>query len=376
MTQSQHQPVVLVTGNSGLIGSRICQRLLDRYMLVGLDLNPPEQRQTVQEWIQCDLTKDSSVSSTLQEVLERFGSKIASVIHLAAYYDFSGESSPLYDDLTVEGTRRLLRGLNRFKHVGQFVFSSSLLVMKPCDLGRQLNEDAPTQAEWAYPQSKLDAEQVIQEEHGEIPTVILRLAGAYDELGHSPPITQNIRRIAEKELESYLFPGDADRGQAFIHLDDIASCVDLVVERRKQLDDYLLLLIAEDECLSYEKLQDRIGELIYGEEDWPTIRIPKIVAKAGAWAKEQLASREEEEPFIKPWMVDLADAHYPVDNSRARSILGWTPTRSLSTTLPAMIAGLKQNPRKWYETNHLPLPSQDVLDEISSVSLSKQTENC
>ena len=42
-------------------------------------------------------------------VRERFGTRIASVIHLAAYYDFSGEPSEKYETITVQGTERLLR---------------------------------------------------------------------------------------------------------------------------------------------------------------------------------------------------------------------------------------------------------------------------
>lgn len=366
MTQNSSRPVVVVTGSSGLIGHRTTLNFERKYTVVGLDIAAPQPDDSEIEWIKCDFTKDKSVGAALSEVRERFGSELASVIHLAAYYDFAGEPSPLYDELTVEGTRRLLSGLREFDRVEQFVFSSSLLVMKPCDPGKKLTEESPTQAEWEYPQSKLDAEEVIRQEHEAIPTVILRLAGAYDEAGHSPPITQNIRRIAETQLESYLFPGDADRGQAFVHLDDIVTCLERVVDKRKQLGGDTMLLIAEDECLSYESLQDKIGELIHGEEDWPTIRIPKIVAKAGAWAKEQLADSVDEKPFIKPWMVDLADAHYPVDNSRAQEVLGWRPEHRLSTILPAMIAGLKQNPRKWYQANELPLPDEKTLEQISA----------
>ena len=39
--------------------------------------------------------------------------RIASAIHLAAYYDLSGQPNPKYDSITVEGTRRLLRGLQK-----------------------------------------------------------------------------------------------------------------------------------------------------------------------------------------------------------------------------------------------------------------------
>jgi hypothetical protein len=68
-------------------------------------------------------------------------------------------------------------------------------------------------------------------------------------------------------------------------------------------------------------------------------------------------------------MVDLADAHYPVDNRRARCRLGWQPRHRLSTTLPAMIRRLKNDPRRWYEENKLPLPDdQQTLDEIAAAS--------
>jgi nucleoside-diphosphate-sugar epimerase len=106
--------------------------------------------------------------------------------------------------------------------------------------------------------------------------------------------------------------------------------------------------------MSYAELQDRIGELLHGRE-WPTIRIPKAAAKVGAWVKDKLAS-EEEPAFIKPWMVDLADQHYPVAIDRARAKLGWEPKRRLRETLDEMIASLKNDPQAWYQENGLPPP--------------------
>lgn len=365
-SSTNQKPLVIVTGGSGLIGHHLTQRLVDRYTVVVLDIKKLDPPIEGADWQECDFTNDESVSKVLSQIRDQYGSNLASVIHLAAYYDFSGDPSPLYDELTVQGTRRLLEGLKRFDTVEQFAFSSSLLVMKPCSVGEKLTEHSATQAEWEYPQSKLEAEATIQKHHGEIPTVILRLAGLYDEQGHSPPITQNIRRIAEKEMESYLYPGDAERGQAFIHLDDAVESIVCTIEKREELPPWEIFLIAEDECLSYEKLQDLIGEEIHGVDDWPTIRIPKVMAKAGAWVKDKMASSEEDEPFIKPWMVDIADAHYPVDNSHAKQRLGWQPKHRLSETLPTMVHHLKENPEQWYKLNKLPLPdNKQTLEEIA-----------
>jgi nucleoside-diphosphate-sugar epimerase len=244
-----------------------------------------------------------------------------------------------------------LHQLQQFE-VEQFVFSSSLLVMKPAERDEPLNESSPTEETWDYPRSKLQAEEIMRRERGKIPVLVLRIAGVYDEDGHSVPIGQQIRRIYEKNIESYFFPGDAETGQAFGHLDDLVDCFRLAVERRRSLAPYEVLLIAEPDVMTYAELQDMIGEILHGKE-WPTIRIPKVLAKAGAWVQGQLAD-EDEGSFIKPWMVDLADAHYPVDISRARAILGWEPRHRLRSTLPETLKRLQQDPKHWYETHGYP----------------------
>ena len=59
-----------------------------------------------------------------------------------------------------------------------------------------------------------------------------------------------------------------------------------------------------------------------GETDWETAQIPKAVAKGGAWVQDRIPGIED--PFIKPWMIDLADDHYALDIPRARALLGVT----------------------------------------------------
>src|SRR5687768_6163997 len=361
------KPIVLVTGSAGLIGTRVVKALSSNFEVVGLDLKRPEKTVAGTDFIECDLTKDESVVRSLDKVREKHGDRLASVIHLAAYYDFSGEPSDMYRKLTVEGTFRLLKQLREFE-TEQFVFTSSLLVMEPAEEeDEKISEFSPLEDEpWDYPRSKIEAEQLIRQERGQIPTVILRIAGVYDEDCHSIPIAQHISRIYEKKFESYFFPGDKDHGQALVHLDDLIDCIQRVVELREELKNQIFL-IAEPEVMSYADLQDKLGELIHGKE-WPTIRIPKVVAKAGAWAQEKLAG--EEETFIKPWMVDLADAHYPVAIGHARERLGWKPKHTLRETLPEMIRRLKQDPQKWYEMNGLSWP-EDEKEESEAKASSK-----
>ncbi|MDQ3332866.1 MAG: NAD(P)-dependent oxidoreductase, partial [Planctomycetota bacterium] len=120
---------------------------------------------------------------------------------------------------------------------------------------------------------------------------------------------------------------------------------------------YEVFLVSEPDVVSYAELQDQLGELIHGDE-WPTIRIPKVVAKVGAYVKNKLAS-EDDPQFIKPWMIDLADDHYQPDITKARTKLGWEPKHRLRDTLPAIVESLKRDSVTFYKDNYLP-----VTDEV------------
>lgn len=350
--------VVLVTGSSGFIGSAIIDRLSKDLDVVGLDAKPPRGRSPA-DFIQLDLTSDESVRAALDRVRERHGSEIVSVIHLAAYFDFAGEPSPLYEQVTVRGTERLLRELKHF-HVEQFVFSSSMLVYAPCEPGQRIDERWPLDPKWDYPRSKVETERVLEAQHGAIPLVVLRIAGVYDDRCHSIPIAHQIQRIFERKLTSHVYPGDTTRGQSFLHLDDLVEALALLVSRRGELEPVTTLNLGEPDTPSYEELQRSLGLLLHGEE-WATRQIPKPLAKAGAWLEDKLPG---EEPFIKPWMIDLADDHYELDVARARAVLGWEPRRRLGATLPRMVEALRSDPVGWYRENKLEVPE----------SLEKQVE--
>lgn len=350
---SSSPDVVLVTGSSGLIGSAACNRFAQQYRVVGFDREGPPHPPPRAECVCVDLTSDESVQHGLMRVRSGYGSQLASVIHLAAYYDFSGEPSPLYEDLTVRGTERLLRGLSGFE-VEQFIFSSTMLVHAPCEPGQRINEQWPIEPKWDYPQSKVRTEELLRQNRGNVPVVMLRIAGVYDDRCHSIPLAHQIQRIFERKLTSKVFPGSASHGQTFVHLENVIEALWLSVERRRELPDDTVLLIGEEQTLSYDELQHTLARQIHGQS-WETRQIPKAVAKTGAWLQDHIPG---EDPFIKPWMIDLADDHYELDTSRAQSLLGWKPQHSLRETLPRMVAALKEGPAQFYQDNRLgQLPS-------------------
>lgn len=352
------RPIVLLTGATGNLGRSLSATLCEAYRIVGLDRKSQDSPFPV---IGTDFASDESVDAACREVRTRFGSRLASVIHLVAFFDFSGEDDPLYRTVNVEGTRRLLRAVQGFE-VEQFLYMSTILVHTPCRPGERIDEQQPIGPRWAYPKSKAAAEAIVQAEHQGIPYVILRLAGVYDEHTMVPTLAQQTARIYERELESYLYSGDPLVGQAMLHRQDMLDAVRRTVDRRGSLAPRTELLIGESDAMGYDALQDELGALIHGADDWQTLRVPKPVAAAGAWAQGKLEPvipdviDQGEPPFIKPFMVEMADDHYALDIGRAREQLGWEPKHRLKDELPAMVAALKEDPLAWYEANGVAPP--------------------
>jgi nucleoside-diphosphate-sugar epimerase len=351
----ENRETVLITGSEGLIGDAVVRRLYRNYDVASFDINRPSKDPKEQDFIPCDLTQQDSVDEALKTLKRRHGSRIASVVHLAAYYDFSGEPSPMYRDLTYDGTRRLIRGLQQGFEVDQFLYSSTILVVSPSEDDKPVDEKAETAPAWSYPRWKLATEELIRRIRGPMKSVFLRIAGVYDEDCHSIPLAQQIARIYEEKMESYFFPGDPDKGQAFVHVQDLVDCIEKTIERRAELNDTEIFVVGEPELMSYGELQDTIGELIHNERWW-TIRIPKAVAKAGAWAMDAMGG----ETFIKPWMIDLADQHYPLEIGKAKEKLGWAPEHRLRFTLPHITGRLLTDPHRWYEENNLEAPEEEA----------------
>ena len=191
---------------------------------------------------------------------------------------------------------------------------------------------------------------MIRKEYGKIPYVILRLAGVYDERSTVPTMAHQMARIYERDFKSHLYSGDTLVGQSMLHRDDLLEAIRRAVERRATLPEATELLIGEPDAMGYDALQDEFGRLFHGADDWKTLRVPKPFAAAGAWAQQKLepvvpdAIDEGNEPFIKPFMVRLADDHYALDVRRARELLGWEPRHRLKDDLPKMVRAVKDDP--------------------------------
>ena len=358
MTTNDQRPLVLMTGAAGKLGQALARSLGNSYRVVGLDRKAQSTHFPVFE---ADFASAASIDLALHKVRDAFGASIASVVHLVAYFDFSNADDPRYRSVNVEGTRHLLRALQAFE-VEQFVYASTMLVHAPCRPGELIDESHSIDPRWAYPRSKAAAEEVVRQEHGRIPYVNLRLAGVYDEQSLVPTMAQQFARIYERDMQSYFYSGSTLVGQAMLHRDDMLDAFQRAIDRRKALPRETAILVGEVDAIGYDALQDRLGALMHGVDDWPTVQVPKAIAAAGLWAQARLepvipdAIDKGAPPFVRPFMAEMADDHYALDTRRARDLLGWEPHHRFKDELPSLVRSLQDDPPGWYRRNGVTPP--------------------
>jgi UDP-glucose 4-epimerase len=350
--KNSDKKLVLVTGSAGRIGSEVARRLGENYQIVGFELLRAIYASDNEELVPLDVSSEESIHQAFKHIEAFYGKKIASVVHLAAYYSFTDQKYSKYNKITVQGTKNLLKALQSFE-VEQFIFSSTMLVHKATKPGKKLTEDSPLDGNWAYPKSKIETEEVIAKYRGKIPSVVMRISGVYDDDCDSIPISNQIQRIYEQSFTAHFFPGDMSHGASFLHMKDVVDLIEKAVEKRNTLPKAVTVLVGEEKTLSTRFLQNKISNEFFGKNIW-MMRLPGFVAWIGSWVQCHIPFMPK--PFIRPWMIKLADEHFELDTSLAKKLFDWEPKHDLEHLLTDMCNDLKADPAAWYKKNNLKMP--------------------
>jgi nucleoside-diphosphate-sugar epimerase len=169
--------VLLVTGATGRIGSRLVPRLLERGDIVRVLVRKEEQAASFQAHGAQAVLGDLRQADTLLQA----ASGVEAIVHLAAF--FRGATPEEARAINYDGTLALARAA-RQAGVSKFVYISTNLVYGP-GRGRPAREDDKPQPapDHFYPVSKLAAEQALVQLYGDQDEElrILRLAFVYGE---------------------------------------------------------------------------------------------------------------------------------------------------------------------------------------------------
>jgi nucleoside-diphosphate-sugar epimerase len=325
------RPVVVVTGISGNLGSRLLP-LLRSFSVIGVDVRPPQTDSELQ-FESLDLGQESSTRK-LYELLR--DTHPFAVIHLAFVID--PVRSGVLDvgrmwQINVAGTARVMEAVTEVNRtaddgIKQFIYPSSVSVYGS-DLGSPATEEAAFGAHTLpYAIHKKEADEVVQQRCTALrgcSVYILRphifagatvqnyLLGAFRGTPNGKGKRAERMRSEGKRLPVMLPRGEQylDNKIQFIHIDDMGRLIRHVLQREPEMQRLTVLNVAgRGEPLTFAKCIEMARA--------------KLVRVPGKWAMRQVLSFlwTRQISAIPPEAVPYMTGQYIMNTDRLRRFLG------------------------------------------------------
>lgn len=325
------KPVVVVTGVSGNLGSRLLP-MLGSFSVIGVDVHPPQTASELQ-FESLDLGEESS-TRTLYELLR--DTHPFAVVHLAFVID--RVRTGILDvermwQINVAGTARVMEAVTEVNRtaddgIKQFIFPSSVSVYGP-DFPSPATEESPLDAHTLpYAIHKKESDEVVQQRCTALrgcSVYILRphifagqsvenyLMGAFRGTPNGKSPRADKMRTEGKRLPIMLPRGQRylDNKIQFVHVDDMARLIRHILQREPETQRLTVLNVAgRGEPLTFARCIEMAEAKL--------IRVP------GTWVMRQILSFlwKRKISAIPPEAVPYMTGQYIMNTDRLRRFLG------------------------------------------------------
>jgi nucleoside-diphosphate-sugar epimerase len=325
------KPVVVITGVSGNLGSRLLP-LLPTYSVIGVDVNPPLADSELQ--FEClDLGEEAS-TRVLYELLR--DTHAYAVIHLAFVID--PVRSGVLDvermwQINVAGTARVMEAITEANRstddgVKQFIFPSSVSVYGP-ELPEPAKEESPFGAHTLpYAIHKKQSDEVVQQRSPALrgcSIYVLRphifagasvenyLLGAFRGTPNGKSARAEKMRAQGKRLPCMLPRGQkyVDNRIQFVHVDDMARLIQHILQREPEMQRLTVLNVAgRGEPISFGRcIEMAQAKLLRVPGKWTMQQVLRFLWNRGISA-------------IPPEAVPYMTGEYIMNTERLRRFLG------------------------------------------------------
>jgi nucleoside-diphosphate-sugar epimerase len=331
---------IVISGATGNIGTALLRRLLadGEHELVGLARRPPVRGKRAEEstaervrWTSVDLTRGDC-----RPALDRALTDADAVVHLAWGFQPSHDQRYL-EELGVGGTRRVLEAAVA-QRVPHLVHMSSVGAYSPKSDDRPVDETYPTDGvrSSVYSRHKAAVERLLDEyesQHsgvGDAPTNVTRLRPGI--VGQRAAGSALLRYGVPSYLPGRaitllpLLPLDRRMAIPMVHADDVADAVVRVITRSA----YGSFNLAAPPPIT----PAHIAAVLEARHVHVPARVLRV-AVTGSW----LARLQP----LDPGWLDLAMKVPLMDCTRARNVLGWTPSHSADSVLHETVAALRDS---------------------------------
>jgi nucleoside-diphosphate-sugar epimerase len=272
---------VLITGASGFIGSRLRDVLLASGSDVVAIRRPGSPPSKAGRSVQADYADVAELERVVATEKPDYVLHVAGVTKGTSYEDFRlGNVMP---------TRNLLGALHRqHPDAKRFVLVSSLTSYGPSATSAPHREADPRRPIEYYGRSKLEAEEVVEEESGGIPWTILRPSGVY---GPGDVDYFNLFKSAMRGWN--VFFGNRDRCMSIIYVDDCVRGTLMAAQHENSVGKGYFL--TNDEHVTWEQFQSEVLQVV--DRRVRTLDLPEQLVSIAALGGE-LASRIDRKPRL------------------------------------------------------------------------------
>jgi UDP-glucose 4-epimerase len=214
---------ILITGGSGVIGSRFIARVLHKHKLIAVGKNIsnfPEYIRFHKNFKFYEFDLGSENRFLVQD-------RVDCILHLAGVVSGSSNSTEDYMKANVLGTNKLII-FAKENGIQNFIFASTVSVYghQP---GKKLIETDKLLGNSDYAISKIDAERLVQLSGVENYT-IFRIASVFGK--DTKGFVSKLQKLLRKRLLP--FPEDSESKKSFIHVLDVVEFLERAVENPKK----------------------------------------------------------------------------------------------------------------------------------------------
>jgi nucleoside-diphosphate-sugar epimerase len=351
---SMQLPGLVLTGASGFLGKHFLDVMKHHHKIYAIArrsqvrANAPVHPNI--HWYQVDIANLEYIENIFREIRREGGAE--SVVHFAAYYDFTGENHPEYQRTNVNGLRNILR-VTKILHPRRFIFSSSVAACAFPQPGKSLNEMSLPDGSHIYAVTKALGESLVHEFSSSVPSSIVRLPALFSDWCEYPPLFMFIQTWLSKAWNARMLGGKGLSSIPYLHVRDAVAFF------RKLLDEYKpekpceILIPGDDGATTHLDLFKAATLNFHGIEAKPRC-MPKLLCGPGMWMMELLGYFTGKKPFERSWMASYIDKQLDINASVTRKKLDWAPRSRLGIIrrFPFMIENFKTNPIEWISRNH------------------------
>ena len=345
---------IIITGASGFVGRHLLDVFKEDFRIYALARRSQARSEAPVHpnitWFQADIADRRAIEGVFGQIAAEGGAEI--VIHLAAYYDFTGEEHPEYHRTNVQGLRNVLdlSGLVGIRH---FIFSSSVAASAFPAPGAALTETSLADGTHIYARTKRIGEDMLAEYRDVFPSVIVRFAALFSDWCEYPPLYMFLDTWLSSRWNRRVLGGRGQSAIPYLHVKEVPRFFMCLLDRLPDLPPGQVVIASPDGAVSHRELFEVACREYLGHRAEPLF-LPKLLCGPGIRARDLLGRVVGERPFERPWMAEYIDQRMTVNAGWSRRILGWEPRPRLEILrrMPFLTENLKMDPLEWDRLNH------------------------